>query len=519
MDKKYKFVIISNMPTEAFLARTLKKLFNENHLNFGSDYVSYEQYCSSDFGKPDVIVSLINIDILFPDILNKIYSKQITNEQIEFEISTSINSYIEDISSFKNALHIFFLFEDYYYYDSLYNGNSKKTYVIDAINQRLIELHNENVVFVDSKQLIAKLGFDRAYDCRYKYHYGMPYSKEMCETFSLEILKQFYIYRGMSKKCIVVDCDNVLWGGIVSEDGIENIKLSNNGIGKKYQDFQRLLLSLYYNGVIIAISSKNDLEDVKNVFQNHSGMILNQKHISVFKVNWRNKVESISEIASELNIGLESIVFIDDSQYEVDCVKYSLPEVSSVLFDINSKMQNVYLLFNLSKETNLQEIERRINTYSTNKLRLELKKQYKEHHEYIKQLNVDVEIHESLNSEWSRISELTQRTNRFTNGKRYTTRELREQALKLNRKMYSVFVKDKFSELGLVGVFEVVDNELTLFSLSCRSLGRDVEKKMVLFIQNNFSINKICFSKTGKNKDIIDFFNQTFSSTIIYSKI
>ena len=140
-----------------------------------------------------------------------------------------------------------------------------------------------------------------------------------------EIQKQYFIEQGITKKCLVLDCDNVLWGGILSEDGIENIKLGGSGFGRTYQDFQRFVLSLYYHGVILAVCSKNDLPDVMNMFHEHSEMILKEEHIACFQVNWENKPDNIRRIAETLNIGLDSMVFLDDSPVEIEAVKSILP--------------------------------------------------------------------------------------------------------------------------------------------------------------------------------------------------
>lgn len=114
----------------------------------------------------------------------------------------------------------------------------------------------------------------------------------------------------------MLDCENVLLGGTLSDDWVESIRLENSGLGREYQDFQRFLLNLYYNGVILTVCSKKDDDDVLRIFHEHSGMLLREKHIACFKINWNDKPANIKEIADELNTGTDSIVFVDDSIFK-----------------------------------------------------------------------------------------------------------------------------------------------------------------------------------------------------------
>ena len=307
--------------------------------------------------------------------------------------------------------------------------------------------------------------------------------------------------KGITKKCLVLDCDNVLWGGVLSEDGIENLKLSGNGLGRFYQDFQRFALSLYYHGVILAICSKNDLSDVLIVFREHSEMILKEDHIACFQVNWEDKPGNIKRIAETLNIGLDSIVFVDDSPVEIEAVKTLLPEVTTALFHRDMDYAQ-FSCFNLKCDVKLDDIEKRNETYRTNVQRENLKEHFESYKEYIKALEVKAEIHRIVPTEYNRVSELTQRTNKCTNGRRFTVREIKERIENGGFNFYSVHVSDRFSDLGLVGAFAVKDTELALFSLSCRALGREIENTMLEYILSNWRIESVFFHSTGKNADL-----------------
>lgn len=321
----------------------------------------------------------------------------------------------------------------------------------------------------------------------------------MLQEVACEVHKQYLIRNGITKKCVVLDCDNVLWGGILSEDGIEGIQLGNSGLGRPYQDFGRLMLNLYYHGVIIAICSKNDKSDVLRVFREHDEMILREEHIACFCVNWDNKADNIKAIAEMLNIGLDSMVFIDDSDFEVQAVKALLPEVTAVKYE----RDNVYKqlsCFNLKSNIDIEKVQRRNLTYQTNELRKNLKSELSSFEKYLNALEMKVDIHKTLPIELSRIAELTQRTNKCTNGRRYTAQQIKDM-LSNGYELYSVSLSDKFSDLGLVGAIGIDGNTLDLFSLSCRALGRNVEEIMISFIRDK-NIKKSYYNLTAQNHEL-----------------
>jgi FkbH-like protein len=457
----------------------------------------------------DMVVVWLNIDTTFSNIWNTLYSQVAKEQQIIEKIISSCNRLYADLQAYKNAHVLWFLFEDYfiklpfvsgYHYDAL--G--------DKINIELSAALKDTVSFIDLKRLISEIGVANAYDSKGKYRWSAPYSKVLIEAAVKEIHKQYLIEKGVTKKCLVLDCDNVLWGGVLSEDGIENIKLGGSGFGRPYQDFQRFVLSLYYHGVILAVSSKNDLPDVMTMFREHSEMILKEEHIACFQVNWENKPDNIKRIAETLNISLDSIVFIDDSVIEVEAVKSLLPEVTAILYERDS-IYNQLSCFNLKSNISITDIEKRNETYRTNQSRETLKSRCESYSEYIKALENKIDIHEAVPIEFNRISELTQRTNKCTNGKRYTVVEVKERATHENIDLYSLSVCDRFSDLGLVGAFEVENYKLTLFCLSCRALGRDIESKIMSYIRDQFQIKQIYFIDTGRNENFKSILTEVFT--------
>ncbi|MFR1518455.1 MAG: HAD-IIIC family phosphatase [Clostridia bacterium] len=355
------------------------------------------------------------------------------------------------VSSMSPAQILWISFEDYYcsqFYTTEYTYFSDG--LADKINVQIYELLYNKVVFLDLKHILAEVGIPNAYDMKGRYRWAAPYSKTLVEAAVKEIHKQYLIEKGITKKCLVLDCDNVLWGGILSEDGIENLKLSDSGLGRVYQDFQRFVLSLYYHGVILAVCSKNDLPDLLRMFNEHSEIILRKEHIACFQVNWEDKPRNIQKIAEKLNIGLDSVIFVDDSPVEIEAVKAMLPEVTTILFKRDIKYEQ-FSCFNLKSNASIADIDKRNETYRTNGFREELKAKCTDYADYIAALEIKMDIHEAAPIEFSRISELTQRTNKCTNGRRYTVTDIKEHITSATVKLYSISVSDRFSDLGLVG--------------------------------------------------------------------
>lgn len=498
-------IVITNITLEPFFGMYLKDFFEKEGFSARLNSIPFNEYLlrgnSEKIINADHIIVWLNIDCIYPNLVNDLISEKVSTEYIERDIQNKVEGLRAFLKQKSRAPVLWIGTEDYCYYSyTYYLGYSLiNRGFIDRINIALNESFEENDTYVDIKTIIAKLGIDRAYDNNSKYRWNTPYSRELLNEVANEVYKQYLIRCGITKKCVALDCDNVLWGGILSEDGIEGIQLGSSGLGRPYQDFGRFMLNLYYHGVIIAICSKNDKSDVLRVFREHDEMILKEKHIACFCVNWNNKADNIKAIAESLNIGLDSIVFIDDSDFEVQAVKALLPEVTTIKYE----RDNVYKqlsCFNLKSNVNIDKVQQRSLTYQTNELRRNLKSAKSSFKEYLNALEMKVDVHEALPIELARIAELTQRTNKCTNGRRYTVQQLKEM-LEKGYLLYSVDLSDKFSDLGLVGAIGIEGSTLDLFSLSCRALGRNVEEIMIDFIREK-NVKKIYYDLTSQNYEL-----------------
>ena len=504
---KVKICIISNIGLEPYLSNFLKSKFLNDYIKAEVVIIPIEEYnLDENVGNIrdcDMAIVWLNFEHMFTKFTYANFSIGHQHKEIN-----SMHSYSQDIintlASITQSQIIWIGFEDYYLNLHMCRGNIlQQESEIDVLNRRLLDEYKSIVKVIDLKRIIGIVGLENTYNLSFKYKWNTPYTKKIMDMITDEICKHYLSLKGKYKKCVVIDCDNVLWGGVVVEDGIENIKLGSTGEGRKFQEFQRFLLSLYNQGIILAICSKNASEDVTKVFKNHDGMVLEESHIAYFAVNWNNKIQNIITISEFLNIGLENMIFIDDSDFEINLVKEFLPEITTILFDSETIYER-FKSFNIYFSVDKANIDKRNLTYKSHLYRKQLLLEVKSEDEYIKKLQVEIKIKKAIEIEYTRIAEITQRTNKFTNGKRYEVGNLLKKVKDKNYNLFSVYVRDKYSDLGLTGCIGIdkSNNEIDIFCLSCRAAGRKVENRMVEFIKSNFRIRSVSFEDTTKNQNI-----------------
>lgn len=504
------FVVITNLTLEPYLSAMIKKQFSPN---VDVNYVRFEDYLSQDgkqlITKADMIILWVDLIVLHPNLSLKILSGERSLDGVTDELVTMFLTAVEYIKKLYSK-EIIILSQDFYQDKSnIFIGNVvQQNNFLEIVDNKLKKELSSLVTMIDLSRIIANLGIKNCYNDINDYRWGGKYSDIFIHAVAEDIHKQYLVNNGITPKCIILDCDNVLWGGALSEEGYENIELSDQGEGRRYQDFQRFILNLYYHGIILAVVSKNDYDDVEYMFKNHSAMIIEQKHIACYMVNWKNKRDNILSIAKSLNIGLDSIVFVDDSLFEVNLIKSTLPNVKTILYTNNSEIYSKFSCINLPEKTNTQELIKRNNTYRFNQDREKLKNNSLSYENYLRELKTVVSINEASKTELRRLSELSQRTNQCTNGVRFTANDLTNLFSDSYSYIYSVHVKDKFGDLGLVGAIIIQDNTLKLFCLSCRALGRKIENYMIAYLNENHKITDIDFVLTKKNDSFVNLFGK-----------
>lgn len=334
-----------------------------------------------------------------------------------------------------------------------------------------------------------------------------------------EYLSYIKPHLNLSRKCLILDLDNTLWGGILGEDGLEGIRLGQANEGKPFLEFQKYILSLHERGIILGINSHNNPNDVYKVFREHPYMILKEEHFAVLKINWDNKVTNMIQIAKEINIGLDSIVYIDDDFRNRELIKNYLPDIHVVdlpedpCLYIEALMEvNDFNVFQITDED-----KSRGKMYAEQRKRHELLASCSNIHEFLKKLDVVITICKADSFTIPRIAQLTQRTNQFnTTTKRCSEDDIRKFTESDSFFVFAVKVEDRFGDNGIVGsvIIRYEDSKTWLidsFLLSCRVLGREIEKAILSFIINKALKNNIetllgVIISTEKNIPVREFY-------------
>lgn len=362
---------------------------------------------------------------------------------------------------------------------------------IEALNASLRDTFKADTqVFIfDYDSFCSRIGKQNIID--YKMYYlgdiklNFQYIPELCN----EYLAYTKPLMSLTKKCIVLDLDNTLWGGIIGEDELEGIKLGPTPEGRPFLEFQKYLLGLFNRGVILAINSKNNLDDALKVFREHPYMILKEEHFAAMQINWNDKISNMKAIVEEVNIGLDSLVFIDDDKLNREMIRDAFPEV--LVVDLPED-PSLYLktLMEINDFNTLQithEDKKRGKMYVEERKRKEFQKIATDITEYLKGLDIVVTIEKANSFNIPRISQLTQKTNQFNmSTRRYLEEDIKQFAENDNFLLVSVKVEDKFGDNGIIGVVMVEKDvgrwRIDTFLLSCRVIGRRIEETLLAYI-------------------------------------
>jgi FkbH-like protein len=353
-------------------------------------------------------------------------------------------------------------------------------------------LVTESTVYVyDFNAFICKYGEKNVFDYRQFYLGDIRVALDFIPYLAEDLMGYIKPVLGINRKCIVLDLDNTLWGGVVGEDGFEGIKLGQDPIGVAYVEFQQHLLSLFHRGIILAINSKNNPEEALKVIKQHPNMVLREENFASVRINWNDKFSNMKEIAEELNIGLDSIVYFDDDPVNRELMSKIMPEVLTVdLPDDTSQYSSILTSmndFNVLKITN--EDTKRGQMYSQRK-RFEIEKALGSLDNFLSQLNLKVKIKKADEFTIPRIAQLTLKTNQFNlTTRRYQEEDIKKFSQDTNMIVGCAQIEDKFGDNGITGVFIINKNSssdwtIDTFLLSCRVMGRGVEDAIMGHIIN-----------------------------------
>jgi len=384
---------------------------------------------------------------------------------------------------------------------------------IERLNEEIKAICREHrgVYALDYDALVAHHGRARWHDEAKWLTMRMPFAADSLLPLVSEWMKFIHPITGVLCKVLVVDLDNTLWGGVLGEEGLEGIQVGSEYPGAFYRSLQRTLIDLHQRGILLAVCSKNNREEAMEALEKHPEMLLRPEHFAAFRINWQDKAQNVREIAAELNLGTDAIAFLDDNPVERERVRSEMPEVKVISVPDHARgfARAIRECPYFERLTLSAEDKEHTRMYHQQAKRAELAKSAASLEDFYRSLDQEVQIAHVIPETLARVAQLTQKTNQYNvTTRRYTEQQIEEVAAQPNWGVYSVRVKDRFGDNGIVGVLiartEGEVCEIDTFLLSCRVIGRTVETAMLGFLadtsrKNGASILRGWFLPTKKN--------------------
>lgn len=385
-------------------------------------------------------------------------------------------------------------------------------------------LHEEGacVYVLPVKNAVAETGRRSFYSAKMWYMGSMPYSMKGISVLADLILCYSAAVKGARKKCMAVDLDNTLWGGVIGEDGTEGIVLADNKEGARYKDTQRILKKMEQQGVMLAILSKNNPEDVDSVMS-HPDMVLGHEDFVAEAVNWRSKAENIKDMAEVLNIGLDAFVFLDDNPAEREQMRAVCPEVAVLDFPNDSSLlpaavEKAYYDYFFSLEVSGED-RGKTDMYRSEAKRKAEYRTAASVDDYLKNLEMSIIIHDMKPEEEKRVTQLVNKTNQFNlTTIRYSEAEIHEMAGRGDWEIITAHMSDKYGSQGLAAVVILKYSGDTAlidtFLMSCRVMGRQAEDVLLEAVRTRAAGRGAVrlagtYIKTAKNSPVEDFYDRS----------
>lgn len=519
--KKCKIAILGDCSTQ-HLATALKGYGYQEGYNldiFDSDYNQIDSQIMDDESElyknaPDAVLIYMSTEKLYEkfcetSLENRENFADITIERIS-QYWNGINSKIKT-----NLLQFNFIEVD----DRTFGNYGNKTpssfiYQLRKLNYVLMELAStvKNAFLIDISTIQNQYGRQTVHDDKLYYIAKMPLSTNILTEVAKQVLDVIKSLNGKFKKCVILDLDNTLWGGVIGDDGLKSIQIGELGLGHAFSEFQMWLKELKNRGIILAVCSKNNEDIAKEPFEKHPEMVLRLDDISMFVANWEDKATNIKYIQETLNIGMDSMVFIDDNPFERNLVKSMIPDITVPDLPEDPALYLSYLKsLNLFETTSYSENDKdRTKQYQAQAQRTTMQSSFENFDDYLKSLEMKATVHPFDEFEFPRISQLTQRSNQFNlRTIRYTEAEIEKIAKDDKYLTLSFSLKDKFGDYGLISVviMEKQDENILFLNtwlMSCRVLKRGMEEFIINSIietakENGFSKVVGEYIKTPKN--------------------
>ena len=394
--------------------------------------------------------------------------------------------------------------------------------LIRQINHELrrIAAGFRGVYNLDYDALVARHGSEHWHDERKWLTARLPIAAGYLLQMAREWMRFIVPLSGRIAKVVVVDLDNTLWGGVIGEDGMAGINVGPEYPGAAFQALHRALLDLSRKGILLAVCSKNNLDDAMEALEKHPGMLVRAKHFAAMRINWTDKAQNLREIAEELNVGIDSLAFLDDNPFEREQVRAALPEV--IVIDLpKNPLEYAAAVRNCAAFERLAlsaEDQQRTEMYAAQKQRAGAEQSFQSKEDFFRFLEQEAELEPISDLTLARVAQLTQKTNQFNlTTRRYTETQIAEMSKKPDWNIFSIKVRDRFGDHGLVGVAITHDVgeqcEVDTFLLSCRVIGRTVETALLAHLAESAAQRgrkrlEGWFLPTKKNAPARDFYEQ-----------
>lgn len=388
-------------------------------------------------------------------------------------------------------------------------------------NLRRLVAQNGNVRIFNYKLLVEKIGVESSFSTKMWYMGKIVHSSTMQQLLAQSIMEKVNLETKISKKVLLLDLDNTLWGGLAGENDITPIILSDDHSGLAYKNLQRVILQMKKQGVILGIVSKNNEEDALNIINEHPHMILREHDFAIKKINWENKSDSILAISKELNVGLDSIVFFDDNPAERQLIKEvfsqvvvpDFPERPEELAECMIKIWKQYF----ERPMLTDEDQNKTEQYVANFKREELRNSAESFESYLMGLNI-VLVRKIAFHHIERITQLINKTNQFNlTTKRHTVNEIQQMIESDKYEVFAYQEKDKFGDSGIIAVVIVnVQGKQPVieeFVMSCRVMGKNIEFGIIDDVEQEMLNRGFCeifseYSASSKNIPVSNLYDK-----------
>ena len=475
---------------------------------------------------PDTVILAVQTRDIAPDLWNDFSG--LTGEQVRASASRIISEFRNWISVFRRNSQAHLIVHNLETLETpssgLLDAQSVKgqSAAISEINHnlRMAAAEHAGVYILDYDALVARHGRAAWHDERKWLTVRLPISAPHLTHMVQEWMRFLHLLTGKIAKALIIDLDNTLWGGVIGEDGLAGIKLGTEYPGAAFQDVQRALLDLHRRGILLAICSKNNQDDALEAIHKHPGMLLKPEHFAAMRINWGDKSQNLREIAQELNIGVDALAFLDDNPIERQQVRAALPEVFVV--DLSSDPMTFAKTIRdcpmFERLTLSAEDQQRGAMYQAQREREQVEQAITSREDFYRSLQQEAEICSLTQANLARIAQLTNKTNQFNlTTRRYSEQQISELAAKPGWDCYSIRVRDRFGDNGLVGVAITHQKgdvaEIDTFLLSCRVIGRTVETAFLSFLASQARRNGArrlqgWFLPTKKNAPARNFYSE-----------